>query len=116
MDTTITHGNTTHYVHGRYSCDLANVVYLIRCRRECPEAWYIGETMQMLQQRMNGHRATLTSRYAPSQWDNTSVVKGIHLLIFGTSAIPRYCMETSIRDLFASFHWNGTCAHNLWPQ
>eukprot|EP00061_Rhincodon_typus_P002885 g18740.t1 len=33
MDTTITHGNTTLHVHGRYSCDSANVVYLIRCRQ-----------------------------------------------------------------------------------
>eukprot|EP00061_Rhincodon_typus_P003687 g20720.t1 len=30
-DTTITHGNTTHHVHGRYSCDLANAVYLTCC-------------------------------------------------------------------------------------
>eukprot|EP00061_Rhincodon_typus_P008207 g30618.t1 len=31
MDTTITRGNTTHHVHGRYSCDSVNVVYFIRC-------------------------------------------------------------------------------------
>eukprot|EP00061_Rhincodon_typus_P005106 g24200.t1 len=31
MDTTITRGYTTHHVHGRYSCDSANVVYLIHC-------------------------------------------------------------------------------------
>ncbi|XP_072357570.1 uncharacterized protein [Scyliorhinus torazame] len=61
MDTTITHENTTHQVRGTYSCDSANVVYLIRCRKGCPEAWYIGETMQTLRQRMNGHRATITS-------------------------------------------------------
>eukprot|EP00061_Rhincodon_typus_P010113 g34149.t1 len=39
MDTTITCGNTTHHVHGRYSCDSANVIYLICCRQECPYAW-----------------------------------------------------------------------------
>eukprot|EP00061_Rhincodon_typus_P013053 g39183.t1 len=59
MDTTITRGNTTHHVHGRYSCDSANVVYLIRCRQGCPEAWYISETMQMLRQRKNGHCANI---------------------------------------------------------
>ncbi|XP_072359247.1 uncharacterized protein [Scyliorhinus torazame] len=60
MDTTITRENTTHQVRDTYSCDSANVVYLIRCRKGCPEAWYIGETMQTLRQRMNGHRATIT--------------------------------------------------------
>ncbi|XP_067831053.1 cytochrome P450 2C31-like isoform X3 [Heptranchias perlo] len=58
-DTTITREDTTHQVHGSYSCDSANVVYLIRCRKGCPGAWYIGETMQILRQRMNGHRATI---------------------------------------------------------
>ena len=56
----VTRENTTHQVHGTYSCDSTNVVYLIRCRKECPEAWYIGETMQTLRQRMNGHRTTIT--------------------------------------------------------
>eukprot|EP00061_Rhincodon_typus_P003020 g19089.t1 len=42
MDTTITRGNITHRVHGRFSCNLANIVYLIHCRQGCPEAWYIG--------------------------------------------------------------------------
>eukprot|EP00061_Rhincodon_typus_P008629 g31406.t1 len=37
MDTTITHGNTTHHVHGRYSCDSAHVVYFVRCRQGCPK-------------------------------------------------------------------------------
>eukprot|EP00061_Rhincodon_typus_P003476 g20186.t1 len=31
MNTTITRGNTTHHMHSRYSCDLANVVYFICC-------------------------------------------------------------------------------------
>lgn len=60
VDTTITRENTTHQVHGTCSCDSTNVVYLIRCRKGCPEAWYVGETMQTLRQRMNGHRATIT--------------------------------------------------------
>eukprot|EP00061_Rhincodon_typus_P006668 g27555.t1 len=60
MDTTITHGNTTHQVYGRYSCDLANNVYLLHRRQGCSEAWYIGKTMQApLKQRMNGHHATI---------------------------------------------------------
>ncbi|XP_060688225.1 uncharacterized protein LOC132820238 [Hemiscyllium ocellatum] len=59
IDTTITHGNTSHLVHGRYSCDSANVIYLIRCRQGSPEAWYVGETEQRLQQRMNGHSTTI---------------------------------------------------------
>eukprot|EP00061_Rhincodon_typus_P018843 g48189.t1 len=64
MDTTITCGNITHHAQGRYSCDLANVVYLIRCRQECPEAWYIGDTMQTLHQRMNGHRTTVARHFS----------------------------------------------------
>ncbi|XP_072426633.1 uncharacterized protein [Chiloscyllium punctatum] len=59
IDTTITRGNISHLVHGRYSCDSANVVYLICCRQGCLEAWYIGETEQRPQQGMNGHRTTI---------------------------------------------------------
>eukprot|EP00061_Rhincodon_typus_P011036 g35760.t1 len=59
MDTTITCGNTIYHVYGRYTCDSANVVYLIRCRPGCPEAWYIGETMQTLRQQMNRHCTTI---------------------------------------------------------
>ena len=59
-DTIISRENTIHQVHGKYSCNSANVVYLIRCKKGCPEAWYIGETMQTLRQRMNEHRSTIT--------------------------------------------------------
>eukprot|EP00061_Rhincodon_typus_P010358 g34589.t1 len=59
MDTTTTCGNTSHHLHGRYSCDLANVVYLICCRQGWPEAWYNGETMQMLRKQMNEHHTTI---------------------------------------------------------
>eukprot|EP00061_Rhincodon_typus_P012195 g37777.t1 len=59
MDATITCGNTTHHMHGRYSCDSANVVHFICCRQGCPEAWYIGKTMQTLQKWMNGHCITI---------------------------------------------------------
>ncbi|XP_078054023.1 uncharacterized protein LOC144479231 [Mustelus asterias] len=59
-DTIITRENATHQVHGTYSCNSANVVNLIRCRKGCPEAWCIGETMQTLRQRMNGHHTTIT--------------------------------------------------------
>ncbi|XP_078061688.1 uncharacterized protein LOC144487466 [Mustelus asterias] len=59
-DAIISRENTIHQVHGTYSCNSANVVYLIRCRKGCPEAWYIGETMQTLRQRMNEHRSTIT--------------------------------------------------------
>ncbi|XP_067843025.1 X-ray repair cross-complementing protein 5 isoform X2 [Heptranchias perlo] len=31
-------------------------------REGCPRAWYIGETMQTLRQRMNGHRATIAKQ------------------------------------------------------
>eukprot|EP00061_Rhincodon_typus_P005457 g24990.t1 len=62
MHATITCGNTTHDVHGKYSWDSANVVYLIGCRQGCPKAWYIGETMQMLGQWMNGHLALIAKQ------------------------------------------------------
>ena len=54
-DAIISHENTIHQVHGTYSCNSANVVYLIRCRKGCP-----GEIMQTLRQRMNEHRSTIT--------------------------------------------------------
>eukprot|EP00061_Rhincodon_typus_P012171 g37739.t1 len=38
MDTTITHGNTTHHMRSRYLCDSANVVQLICCRQGGLEA------------------------------------------------------------------------------
>eukprot|EP00061_Rhincodon_typus_P017832 g46714.t1 len=59
MDTTITRGNTTQHMHGRYLGDSANVVYLICCRQGCPEAWYIGKTTQTPKQHMNGQCATI---------------------------------------------------------
>ncbi|XP_078057016.1 uncharacterized protein LOC144481742 [Mustelus asterias] len=59
-DAIISRVNTIHQVHGTYSCNSANAVYLIRCRKGCPEAWYIGEIMQTLRQRMNEHRSTIT--------------------------------------------------------
>eukprot|EP00061_Rhincodon_typus_P015603 g43373.t1 len=40
LNTTITRVNTTYYVHGRYSCDSANVVYLM-LQAKMPKAWYI---------------------------------------------------------------------------
>ncbi|XP_078072210.1 protein NOXP20-like isoform X1 [Mustelus asterias] len=59
-DAIISRENTIYQVHGTYSCNSANIEYLIRCRKGCPEAWYIGETMQTLRQRMNEHRSTIT--------------------------------------------------------
>jgi len=47
-ETTITRENTTHQVQGTYTCGSANIAYLTK---GCPEAWYIGETMQTLRQR-----------------------------------------------------------------
>ncbi|XP_043534506.1 uncharacterized protein LOC122541641 [Chiloscyllium plagiosum] len=43
-------------------CNSANIVHLICCSQGCPEAWYTGETKQMLQQRMNGHSTTITKQ------------------------------------------------------
>ena len=37
-DAIISCENTIHQVHGTYSCNSSNVVYLIRCRKGCPEA------------------------------------------------------------------------------
>eukprot|EP00061_Rhincodon_typus_P014198 g41079.t1 len=54
-DTTIACGNTLT----ADTRDSVTVAYLIHCRQGCPKAWYIGETMQMLRQWMNGHRATI---------------------------------------------------------
>ena len=52
-------GNTTFQVKGQHTCGSTDLVYLIRCRKDCPEAWYVGETEQTLRKRMNGHRATI---------------------------------------------------------
>ena len=58
-DAIISRENTIHQVHGTYSCNSANIVYLIRCRKGCPEASYTEETMQTLRQRMNEYRLTI---------------------------------------------------------
>ena len=79
MDDIIKREDTIHQVHGTYSCNSANVVYLIRCKKGCPEAWYIGETMQTLRQRMNEHRSTITRQ-------NSSLPVGEHFSSHGHSA------------------------------
>ncbi|XP_078061539.1 uncharacterized protein LOC144487335 [Mustelus asterias] len=65
--------------HGAYHL-LNNVVYLIRCRKGCPGAWYIGETMQTLRQRMNEHRSTITRQ-------DCSLPVGEHFSSHGHSAL-----------------------------
>ena len=61
-DVTVSRDSTTLHVKGRHTCGSRNLVYLIRCSKGCPDAWYIGETGQTLRQRMNGHRATVRNR------------------------------------------------------
>ena len=61
-DAIISRENTIYQVHGTYSCNPANVVYLIRCAGSCPEAWCIGEAMRTLRRRMGEHRSTVTGR------------------------------------------------------
>ena len=82
-DAIISRENTIHQLRGTYSCNSANVVYLIRCRKGYPEAWYIGETMQTLRQRMNEHRSTITRQECSFPVGDTSAVKSIQPLIFG---------------------------------
>ncbi|XP_078084813.1 uncharacterized protein LOC144503794 [Mustelus asterias] len=79
-DAIISRENTIYQVHGTYSCNSANVVYLIRCKKGCPEAWYIGETMQTLRQRMNEHRSTITRQ-------DCSLPVGEHFSSHGHSAL-----------------------------
>jgi hypothetical protein len=62
-DTVITRTTATHHVNGNFTCKSANLVYLIRCQRGCPEAWYVGETCQKLHERMNGHRRDTRQAY-----------------------------------------------------
>ena len=59
---TIKRDNTEHKVAGKYSCNSANLIYLIRCKKDCPGAWYIGETKQTLRERMNGHRQSIARK------------------------------------------------------
>ena len=59
-DTTVIERDHSKFkVQGKYSCNSANLVYLIRCRKDCSGAWYIGETKQTLRERMNGHRQSI---------------------------------------------------------
>ena len=58
-ETTITRDDTSHTLSGTYTCNSTGLVYLIRCKKQCPDAWYIGETKQRLRERMNGHRSTI---------------------------------------------------------
>ena len=58
-DPTIARGDTTLQVKGQYTRGPTDLVYLIRCRKDCPEAWRAVEAEQTLRKRMKGHRATL---------------------------------------------------------
>jgi len=60
--TTIKRDQTELKVSGKYSCNSANLIYLIRCKKDCPTAWYIGETKQTLRERMNGHRQSIARK------------------------------------------------------
>ena len=46
---------------GNYSCDSANVVYLINCQK-CPEALYIGETGGNFRYRFNNHMHSIRQK------------------------------------------------------
>ncbi|XP_060678520.1 uncharacterized protein LOC132814206 isoform X1 [Hemiscyllium ocellatum] len=83
MGITITCEDTSHHVRGRYSCDSANIVYLIRCRQGRLEAWYTGETEQRLQQQMNGHHTTINRQKCCLPVRDTSAVQDIRPRTFG---------------------------------
>ena len=61
-ETAVIRKQVTFHIRGVHSCYSRDVVYLIRCGRGCPDAWYIGETEQTLRQRMNTHRATIRNQ------------------------------------------------------
>jgi len=58
-DSIITRDEVSHQVRGTYTCRSSGLVYLIRCRRGCPNAWHIGEFKQTIRERLNGYRATV---------------------------------------------------------
>ena len=58
-DVSISRGNVTFNFFDSFDCTTSHVVYLIRCRRGCSNAWYIGETKNALSVRINGHRTTI---------------------------------------------------------
>ena len=45
----------TYHITDSFSCTSTNIIYAITCT-QCPKAVYIGETMQTLRKRINGHR------------------------------------------------------------
>ncbi|MEE6522349.1 hypothetical protein FKM82_020847 [Ascaphus truei] len=56
----IPHRNREYKIRGRFTCSSSNVVYLIMCMK-CPGGcYYIGETGQGLNKRMNLHRHSIT--------------------------------------------------------
>ena len=59
---TIKRDQTEMKVQGRFSCNSTNLIYLIRCKKDCPGAWYIGETKQTLRERMTGHRQSIARK------------------------------------------------------
>ena len=59
---TIRRADISHTTHGTYTCNSTGLVYLIRCQKDCENAWYVGETCQTLRQRMNGHRSTINKQ------------------------------------------------------
>ena len=60
-ETTITRNQAKHQITGAHTCQSRHVVYLVRCRKDCAEAWYIGETRQTVRERMTGHRFNIRS-------------------------------------------------------
>ena len=50
----------TYKIKGSYNCKTSNMIYLIQCTK-CGMQ-YVGETGQCLHQRMNNHRADVTSK------------------------------------------------------
>eukprot|EP00061_Rhincodon_typus_P013799 g40394.t1 len=58
IDTTITHGNTTHHIQDKYSSSLANCLFHT-LQTGMPQGMVFGKSMQTLRQQMNGHHATI---------------------------------------------------------
>ena len=51
----------THHIKGQFTCNSRNIIYLIRCAKNCDDAWYVGETKQTLRGRLIGHRQDITT-------------------------------------------------------
>eukprot|EP00061_Rhincodon_typus_P011291 g36196.t1 len=96
--------NNIQACHGNF-CKVCQIIDMDTtiARKDDPEAWYIGETMQTLQKQMNGHHTAITRQECSLSVGEHFSVKEIWPWIFGVEMAVRAvvcssCQMWEIRD------------------